>query len=51
MLDEIAEVKTMTASVLHECANEPLLKEKMAELMDPNSVDVLKKLNIKKSYS
>lgn len=50
MLDEIAEIKTMTASVLHECANDPLLKEKMNQLMDPYSMDVLKKLNIKKSY-
>ena len=47
MKNEIIEVKSRTAYLLHECAKDSLLKDKVAFLIGPQTIEILKRLNLK----
>lgn len=45
MQNEINEMRVKLALSLNECANEPLLRDKLIKLIGQDNVDLLKRLN------
>ena len=50
MQNEINEVKIKLALSLNECANEPLLRDKLIDLIGNENIDLLKRLNNRRTH-
>jgi len=47
LMNEITDVKARTAGLLHDCSVEPLLKPKLQELFDDETIDAFKRMSVK----